>query len=74
MNWKLVLSLSLFGLAMGIATAFVVPATIEPIFSLATLILCAIVIAKRSTTKHFLYGRFVSLANTVWITASRGAT
>ena len=32
MNWKLIVQLSLFGLAMGVATVFWVPSTIEPIF------------------------------------------
>lgn len=32
MNWKLIVRLSLFGLAMGIATMFLIPSTIEPIF------------------------------------------
>jgi hypothetical protein len=32
MNWRLIAQLSLFGLAMGIATVFFIPSTIEPLF------------------------------------------
>ena len=46
MNWKLIFGLSLFGLAMAIATVFVIPSKIEPFFWLAIFIICAIVIAK----------------------------
>jgi hypothetical protein len=31
MNWKLIIQLSMFGLAMGIATVFVIPSNIEPV-------------------------------------------
>jgi len=32
MNWKLAIQLSLFGLAMGVSTVFLIPSNIEPIF------------------------------------------
>jgi hypothetical protein len=32
MDWKLIFGLSLFGLAMAIATVFIVPSNIEPAF------------------------------------------
>ena len=67
---KLILQLSLFGLAMGIATVFVIPSNIEPVFWLVIFVICAYVIAKRCTAKHFLHGFLVSLANCVWITGS----
>jgi hypothetical protein len=70
MNWKLVFSLSLFGLAMGIATVFVIPANIEPVFWLVIFVACAVLIAKGTATKHFLHGLCVSLVNSVWITAA----
>ena len=70
MNWKLILQLSLFGLAMGIATVFVIPSKIEPLFWLATFIVCAYIIAKRLPDKHFLHGFFVSMVNCVWVTGS----
>lgn len=70
MDWKLVLSLSLFGLAMGLATVFFIPPTIEPVFWLIIFLVCAYVIAKQRPAKHFLHGLFVGLVNSVWVTAS----
>jgi len=70
MNWKLIFGLSLFGLAMAIATVFVIPSKIEPLFWLIIFIICAIVIAKQAPGKYFLHGLLVSLVNSVWITAA----
>ena len=70
MNWKLILQLSLFGLAMGIATVFVIPSTIEPVFWLAIFVICAYVIAKRAPGHAFLHGLWVSLVNSVWVTSA----
>ena len=47
MNWNLVLRLSLFGLAMGIATVFVIPSNLEPLFWLAIFVVCAAIISKQ---------------------------
>ena len=68
MNRKLILQLSLFGLAMGIATVFVIPSNIEPIFWLVIFGICAYIIATRCSGRYFLHGLFVSLVNSVWIT------
>src|ERR1700681_3162331 len=70
MNSKLILQLSLFGLAMGVATVFVIPSSIEPAFWLVIFVICAFVIAKRAAGRYFLHGLFVSLVNSVWITAA----
>ena len=70
MNWKLIGLLSLFGLAMGIATVFVIPSNFEPLCWLVIFLFCAYIIAKNSPGKHFLHGLFVGLANSVWITAA----
>jgi LytS/YehU family sensor histidine kinase len=70
MNWKLIFQLSLFGLAMGIATVYVIPSKIEPAFWLVIFLLCAYLIAKNSQAWHFLHGLLLGLANSVWITAS----
>jgi hypothetical protein len=69
-NWKLIFGLSLFGLAMGIATVFVIPSNIEPLFWLAIFVVCAIVIARRCASRHFLHGFLVSVVNSVWITTT----
>jgi uncharacterized membrane protein len=70
MNWKLIFQLSLFGLAMGIATVFVIPAKIEPAFWLVIFLICAYLIAKRSVGMHFVHGLLVGLVNSVWITSA----
>ena len=70
MNWKLIFALSMFGLAMAIATVYVIPSNIEPLFWLPIFILCAFIIARRGTPKPFLHGLFVSLVNCVWITTA----
>lgn len=68
MNWKLVLLLSLFGLAMGFATVSVIPSTIEPIFWLLIFLICAYLIARYAPGRYFLHGFLVSVVNSVWIT------
>ena len=70
MDWKLIFQLSMFGLAIGIATVYVIPSSIEPIFWLIIFVICAVIIAKRRVGKPFLHGLLVSLVNSVWITAA----
>jgi hypothetical protein len=70
MSWKLVFVLSLFGLAMGVATVFVVPTYYEPYFWLGIFVVCAYIIAKRAPSKIFLHGLCVSLVNSVWVTGA----
>jgi hypothetical protein len=68
MNWKLIFQLSLFGLAMAIATVSLIPQNVEPIFWLVVVLLSAYLIAKKCTGKYFLHGFVLSLVNCVWIT------
>lgn len=70
MNWKLVFALSLFGLAMGLATVFVVPSRIEPAFWIVIFIVSALAIARTCRSRHFLHGLFAGIFNSVWITAA----
>jgi hypothetical protein len=70
MNWKLIFRLSLFGLAMGIATVYFIPPNIEPFCWVVIFIICAYFIAKSCSSKYFLHGLFVSLLNAVWITGA----
>lgn len=70
MNKKLIFQLSLFGLAMAIGTVYFIPSNIEPICWLVIFIICAYLIAKNCTEKYFVQGLFVSLLNSVWITAT----
>jgi hypothetical protein len=70
MNWKLILQLSVFALAMGIATVFVIPSKIEPAFWLPIFLLCAYFIAKSGSGKLFLHGLLLGIVNSVWITSA----
>ena len=68
MNWKLIVQLSLFGLAMAIATVFWISSTIEPICWLVIFLICAYLIARKCSGKYFLHGFLVSMCNSVWVT------
>jgi hypothetical protein len=70
MNWKLIFQLSLFGLAMGIATVYVIPSKFEPAFWLAIFLYCAYVIAKCSGSRNFVHGLLLGIANSIWITGA----
>jgi len=70
MDWKLILGLSLFGLAMAIATVFWIPSNIEPLFWLAIFLLCAYLIARKRPDRHFLHGLLVGIVNSVWVTSA----
>ena len=70
MNWKVIFQMSLFGLAMGIATVFLIPSNIEPLFWLGVFGITAYFIARRCSGQYFVHGLLVGLANSVWVTAS----
>jgi len=69
-NSKLIFRLSLFGLAMAIATVYWIPGNVEMFFWLPIFIFCAYIIAKRAPGKFFLHGFLVSLLNCVYITTA----
>ena len=70
MNWKLVFQLSLFGLAMAVATVYWIPSDIEPLFWLVIFALCAYLVVKNCGGKYFLHGFSISVLNSVWITSA----
>ena len=70
MNWKLIFQLSLFGLAMGIATVFVIPSNVEPVFWVVIFAITAYLIATRSSSKRFQHGLLVGITNSVWVTGA----
>jgi hypothetical protein len=70
LNWKLIVQLSLFGLAMGILTVFVIPTRFEPVCWLFIFVICAYIIAKRAPGQYFLHGLMVSVVNSFWIIAA----
>jgi len=69
MNWKLIFSLSLFGLAMAFATVYVIPISVEPYVWIVIFILCAVIIARKAPGGYFLHGLLVGIVNSIWITA-----
>lgn len=70
MNWKLILQLSLFALAMGIGTVFVIPSTIEPFLWLVIMVVTAYFIATRCADRYFLHGFALGIVNAVWVTGA----
>lgn len=60
----------MFGLAMAIATVFVIPSRVEPFFWLAIFLFCAVLIARKAPSRPFLHGLLTSLLNSVWITGA----
>src|SRR5260221_1199679 len=72
MNWKLIFALSLFGLAMGVASLFGL-GPLEFVLWLVIFIIYAWIIAARAPGKYFLHGFLVSVVNSVWITAIHAA-
>ena len=70
MNWKLIFSLSLFGLAMALGTISLIPLSIEPACWLLIFVICARLIARFAPGDYFAHGFLLSIVNCVWITAA----
>ena len=70
LDFELIVKLSGYGLAMGIATVFLIPSRVEPPIWLFIFILSALTIALRKVERPFVHGFLVSLANCVWITGA----
>lgn len=69
-NWKLVMLLSLFGLAMAIGTVFVITPGVEPWAWLVIFLICALVIGGLHQNRPFLHGLLIGLVNSVWVTSA----
>src|ERR1041385_1351314 len=67
MNWKLLFSLSLIGLAMAFLTVFLIPMNYEFAFWIPIFLLCSFIIAKMQNGKYFAHGFVLSLFNCFWI-------
>ena len=68
MNWKLIVMLSLFGLAMAVLSLFGL-GIFEFVIWLVIFVFYAVIIAKRAPGRYFLHGFLVSIVNSVWVTA-----
>jgi hypothetical protein len=69
-SFKLVLGLSLFGLAMGFATVYVITPSVEPFVWLGILVVSTYLVAKYAPKRYFLHGVVVGLLNSVWISGA----
>lgn len=70
LNWKLIIRLSAFGLAMAIGTVWWISSSIEPLLWLAIFIYCSYMVAQQATGSFFLHGFLISLVNCVWVTSA----
>ncbi|MGH9966251.1 MAG: hypothetical protein ACREBG_00240 [Pyrinomonadaceae bacterium] len=61
MNWRLVSSLSVFGVAMGVASVLGLTKGLEPVMWPIIGIFCAIWIARKARQKYLLHGFFAGL-------------
>jgi hypothetical protein len=70
MNWKAILGLSMFGLAMGLGTVFAISPRVEAFFWLVIFVVCAFVIVRQSPSRPFLHGFLLGIVNSVWVTGA----
>lgn len=70
MRWPLIVALSAFGFAMGIATVSVISPTVEPLLWLGIFIICAFLIARFARRRLFLHGLALGIVNSVWVTGA----
>ena len=67
-NWKFIVQLSMPGLVMAFATISLVSSSAEPFVWILIFLWAGYMVAKNTGGKHFLYGFFVSILNSVWVT------
>ena len=67
MNWKLLFTLSLFGLAMAFATVSLIPEKFELLCWLLIFSICSTFIFRKTNGPYFLHGFILSLINCVYI-------
>jgi len=67
MNWKLIFSLTLFGVAIAFAGVLRLPGRIEAYIWLLVFVIYAVVIVRMTTGKYFLEALVICTINGVWI-------
>jgi hypothetical protein len=60
----------MFGLAMSVATMYLISSTIEPVFWLVIFVISAYLIATRAPGRYLLHGVMVGIVNSIWITGA----
>lgn len=67
MNWKLIFTLSLSGLLMGVLTSFVVTSEVEMYLWIPIMLIIAYFVAKQASGKYFLHGFLTSVFSGFWL-------
>jgi hypothetical protein len=67
MNWKLIFTLSLSGLLMGVLTSFVVTSEVEMYVWIPIMLIIAYFVAKQASGKYFLHGFLTSVFSGFWL-------
>jgi hypothetical protein len=70
MKLRLILQLSLIGLALALGDVFFIPASLSSILWLALYVFYAYAIARSCRTLRFAHGLLLGLVNSTWITAA----
>lgn len=70
LNWKLIIRLSAFGLAMAIGTVWWIPGNIELVIWLGIFVYCAYMVAQQALGNYFLHGFLISMVNCIWVTSA----
>lgn len=67
MNWKLIFTLSLSGLVMGLGTAFFIKTDVEMFVWIPIMLFIAYMVATNANSKYFLHGFLSSVISAFWI-------
>jgi hypothetical protein len=62
-DFKLILALSMFGLLMGVATASVIPPSIEPAFWQVVFVVCAFFIGRTQVVMMLIVGPLIGIVS-----------
>ena len=55
---------------MAVGTVSAIPSNVEPVIWLTIFVICAFVIARYRSRRHFLHGMLLGLLNSVWVTSA----
>ena len=69
-NCRLIFILSFCALGMAVGTVSAIPSNVEPVIWLAIFVICAFVIARYRSRRHFLHGLLLGLVSSVWATSA----
>lgn len=67
MNWRLILFLSIFGVAVGFAGVLGLPGRTEALMWLIIIVICAVAIVQKTSGKYFLHAFITSIISRVWV-------